>query len=83
MQVEGSLHILQLDPQKDTYSVSFAPWQGQRGALSPQQIDGQDGLTQYLRRLNIHEDIIEATLQDLRRDRRSTIPNLILPIQGT
>ena len=77
MAITGSLHVLLFDREKDIYSVSFAPYQTRGGALGDEEIHGRDGLKKHLLRLRIHQHLIEKALQDVQRDGRCDIPNVI------
>ncbi len=75
---EGSLHILLLDPTKDTYSITFTPYEAGGGALASQTAFGKDDLKRFLRGLKIREEFIVAALQDLQRDRTCTIARVMM-----
>jgi hypothetical protein len=75
---EGSLHVLLIDRAKEIYKISFAPYQSGGEGLETKDIHGRDGFKKYLRRLKIHEDIIETALQDVQQNGTCEIPNIIL-----
>jgi len=77
MAITGSLHVRLLDREKDSYGVSFAPYQPRGGAPGDQEIRGRDALKVYLLGLKIHQHIVEKALQDVERDGRCHIPNVI------
>ena len=78
MAITGSLHVLLLDREKDIYGVSFAPYQTRGGGLVDEEIHGRDGLKKHLLGLNIHQHIIEKALQDVQRDGRCEIQNVLI-----
>jgi hypothetical protein len=78
MATTGSLHVLLFDREKDIYNVSFAPYQRRGVALGDEEIHGRDGLKKHLLRLNIHQHLIEKALQDVQRDGRCEIQNVLI-----
>jgi|GEM_PF-1917150 hypothetical protein len=76
---EGRLAITRFDPERDTYSVSFAPDQREQpgaGAVGYDVIRGLDGVREYLLRQNKDEDTIKNALQELRQNGRCYIPHV-------
>ena len=78
MAITGSLHVLLLDREKDIYSVSFASYQTRGRAPVDEEIHGRDGLKKHLLGLNIHQHLIEKALQDVQRDGRCEIQNVLI-----
>jgi len=78
MHREGSLHILVLDPAKETYSITFTPYGSGGGALASETVHGKDELKERLRDLKIHEEFIETALQEIQRGGSCTMGNVMM-----
>lgn len=78
MKLNGSLHIVRYDPPGDLYGVTYAPYQGGGGRSAEARVQGEAGLREFLARIGINENTINETAEELRRDGRSSIGNVLL-----
>jgi hypothetical protein len=78
---EGTLHIVWTNRAEDAqpkYTVVFADYSSSQGAMKVKEVSGEQALTNYLERINVHASEAHSALRDLKTQGNAAIFHTVL-----